>query len=230
MIKNIVIALSSLLTTSAYAELTSGFYTGVSGSYIHSSAHHKTRKTAAGGGTVLSFNKSLNSNHAGFGVYTGYGYISDWLFVSGELGYEYEPRHFQFHKTINGTNSFKSHFSRFHNFNGIMRVGVLFDKSTAGYITGGVNYGKYHHKTYFTDKTGVQPSITTSHFKWHHSFKIGAGVERALTSNVLARLQWTYDFGPNIKKMRFDTLLQPYHAKLRTLRVQKLTVGVAYKF
>jgi len=165
---------------------------------------------------------SLDSSGFIGGLYAGYNYDfgnnivigaeTDWVW-SG-LHKTYEESYTKGYKTYEGSAKLKEHWAGATR----VRVGYAMDRLLP-YIAGGVAYAK------LSTDTGEKTAGSDEDFDYDRAsetftgWTIGAGVDYALTQNVLLRVEYRYN---DLSKKEDDSRLK--------YKTNDVRVGVAYKF
>jgi outer membrane immunogenic protein len=101
-----------------------------------------------------------------------------------------------------------------------LRAGYAFDRFLP-YITGGVAFGKFDYNPNWTIDGQLRHSSTQT------GWTIGAGLEYAVTDNLIARVEYRYtDYG----KKTYVEYVNPLFNDDIDLKTNSIRVGIAYKF
>lgn len=194
-----------------------GFYVGGEVGYGWGKDHLTEYETASGAYT--NFEKQYNVNGVVGGIYGGGNYQVGNLVVGLEADIEGSGlKGGWIDTTVGGAGDTKLDWQ------GSVRgrLGFAADKALF-YGTGGVAFANISH-TYTNLVTGVAETTSNIHAGW----TAGAGVEFAVTPNILARAEYRYtDFG----SYRFDSVTSfPGLTGQQEPRFSTVRVGAAYKF
>lgn len=188
-----------------------GAYVGASAGYLFDNSTRVTARDPAGD----QFSRRFIKGSDGFtgGVYGGYNFSSNGFVYGVEANVDYSGKNAS-RETFGGAATTRSRVG----VNGAARarVGVAADEALF-YVAGGVAGANLRHSV--TDVSG-----TTTRTKAKYGYTVGAGVDYAVTPNVLLRAEYNFtDYG----KRDLATGAGTYTFDTKT---HGLKLGVGYKF
>ncbi|MBZ9743312.1 MULTISPECIES: outer membrane protein [unclassified Mesorhizobium] len=198
-----------------------GVYVGAEAGYVWGSSTYDSAGSPAGPPYTSA---SLNPKGAFGGAYVGYNYQFDGNYV---IGVEADAN-FASAKADNTFSGFpppafaSSDLKWFGSAR--LRAGYAFDRFLP-FVTGGLAIGKYSAGTSLSPFLGSPPSeISDTMVGW----TAGAGLEYAVTDNLIARVEYRYsDYGRQSQSTPFIFTTQAARVDLTTNDVR---VGLSYKF
>lgn len=217
--KKLALALvaSSALVGAAQAQMSSGFYLGAGIGGASFTGEIKDR--------VAPISKNTFGSQDIFGsVFAGYTGFSNCVLYGLEVGYSYANDSAYASKVVNGE---KLKAERDHLLNVAVRLGYKIAPATAAYVRLGLNSGKVK----FTSavRNAANQLVSNKDSKRITSFAPGFGFETALNRNLLARIEYTYDFGSSFTPKKINKA-QGHNVKVNKMHRQQVMLGVAYKF
>jgi outer membrane immunogenic protein len=220
--KKLALALvaSTVALSATQANISTGFYLGAAVGYGATTAK-QTEQTVAG----TNGSRDVGANHANIGIMGGYGWVSNCLYVGGELAYTFENA--KINDSLGGTAAAtNAQLKRNGYFNVALRGGYLFTPNTMLYIRLGVNWGKWTLTDNFNAGfTNANPGRGS---KNRMSFAPGLGLETAVHKNVYLRVEYVYEFGPSVRATNNNVANSA--STYGTIRNQSGKVGLVYKF
>lgn len=220
--KKLTLALvASAVTVSAASanHIGTGFYLGAAGGYGSTTAKLQGQNAAGSIG-----NADMGSGQGNIGIFGGYGYVTGCLYIGGEIGYTFESTKINsnlFPPTAGGQTQLKRNGYA----SAALRGGYLFTANTLGYVRLAGNVGKWTLNDNFNVFSATNPG---SGSKNTITFAPGVGLETAVHKNVYLRVEYNYEFGPNVRAT--NGAMPNLSISATTIRNQSGKVGLAYKF
>jgi outer membrane immunogenic protein len=222
---SLALVVSAVTVSAASAHgISSGFYLGAHTGYGSTTAKYSTTTNA--GASLGSAN--VGSGVANIGLMAGYGHLVGCLYVGGEIAYTFENTKISNNFTNFGVNNGGSQLKRSGYFNAALRGGYLFTPSTMGYVRLGGNWSKWKLNDAGITGNGFTSMATASGSKNTFAFAPGVGLETAVHRNVYLRVEYTYEFGPNVRAT--NSSVPSASSSMTTIRNQSGKIGLAYKF
>ncbi len=225
--KKIILSISALLLTSAYADSCansfSGFYAGVQAGLNRTAGQHTVIGGGSGASRVLGGDTKHSSNKKAFlgGLFAGYGMgVGSCTYFGGEV-------YANFSNTgllINQGNGEKETANNTYNFGAKARFGYIFSQKIMAFLGLGLERAKWQIK----DMSAQTFKTSKSSFV----FAPSVGVDMFMSNNTFARAEFTYVNGPKVTINGSTTtpiVLGGQTYKLKASQ-QRLALGVGYKF
>lgn len=223
--KKLALALvaSTVALGATQANISTGFYLGAAVGYGATTAK-QTEQTA---GVGSSGSRDVGANQANIGIMGGYGWVSNCLYVGGEVAYTFENA--KINDSLGGTSTASNaQLKRNGYFNVALRGGYLFTPNTMLYVRLGVTWGKWILTDTFN--AGFNNNNPGRGSKNRMSFAPGLGLETAVHKNVYLRVEYVYEFGPSVRATNNAAALANSFSNYGTIRNQSGKVGLVYKF
>lgn len=207
-----------------------GFYGGIQAGYTRGKSDYSNYWTATG---EWDYKGKFNANGFTAGLYAGYNYQFQnnlVLGVEGDINYDSLKGSGRARGNLDFSHgdplpvaSYKQEAELKWDGSVRLRVGYAMDRFLP-YITGGFAFGKYDYSPKW-DKDGSLRYSST-----HTGWTVGAGLEYAVTDNLIARVEYRYaDYG---KKNYFDyaTSAGGNYTDRIDLKTHTIRAGLSYKF
>lgn len=198
--------------------INTGFYLGAALGYGATTAKLQGQNPNSIGST------DFGSGAANVGILGGYGYVTGCLYVGGEISYTFENT--KLNTTLNQAPGFSSTQLKRNGYaNAALRGGVLVSPGTMGYIRLGLNWSQWKLYDSLNAFNNANPGYGKKNAV---SFVPGLGLETAVHKNVYLRVEYDYDFGPNVRAT--NSALPNNSISASSIRNQSGKIGLAYKF
>ena len=217
------------LSATESKQLTSGFYLGLNaGVGATTSKFSSTNSDAPFADAAGSID--MGNTNANLGIYGGYGWIQNCLYIGGEVGYTFSNEKIRSsYQTLAGFGNMELKRNGY----GLvaLRGGYLYTPSTMLYLRLAGHWGKWSLRDTLNGGFNLNNPGTGS--KNRFSFAPGVGLETAVHKNVYLRVEYNYEFGPSVRATN------PNHAtvaarrafsNMSSIRSQSGKIGLAYKF
>ncbi len=225
--KKLALALvaSTVALSAANANIATGFYLGATTGFGATTA--KSSGATAGTGASVDGSTKIGDTAFNIGLIGGYGWVTGCMYYGGEIGYSFENS--KVTDTLRNTPGLGSQqLKRNGYFNAAFRGGYLFTPNTMFYVRLAAHWGKWSlNDSLNFDFNNANPA---SGSKNRLTFAPGLGLETAIHKNVYLRVEYTYEFGSNVRATSGNAGFNQGSASAGSIRTQSGKVGLAYKF
>lgn len=208
----------------AHANITTGYFAGVQvGCGLTTGKYTTTNAT----GNSFSGSTDVGAKAKNIGLIGGYGWVCKHLYMGAEAAYTFENSPIR-HTLGNSDTRGGAHLKRTGYFNVAVRTGYVVTPQTLFYIRMGVNWSKWNFRDAGAPgPNGFTQSTTGRGSKARLTLVPGVGLETAVHKHVYARLEYSYEFGPQVRAT--NNSVQAF-STIGAIRNQSVKLGVAYKF
>lgn len=222
--KSIMVFIGNLCIVGAtFADISTGFHVGTS---LHYGASHATSTGQVRGVPVTGSTRDVGGNSGNIGFHGGYGFVVDGLYIGIESGYNIDNSKIEDTLGKGGPYGI-SQLTRDGYINAHIRAGVVLNKSTLFYVNFGGTHGKWKLRDSLNNGfSNLNPAAGS---KSSFSLSPCIGIETEVDKNLNLRIEYSHEFGANVKAVSPNAKVTNNHTKMDNIRTHYGKIGFSYK-